>query len=306
MHALKKEASQGKTIVASVGNVSNEVLEAFDRLYVLSNQGVIYNGKTSEISDFLASNNINCENSSPIETLMKQMDCPYDFSNTSLSKVTSNNTPQRQTESLEKLFQPTPTLTMGKTFCALWKRNLKYYGTMRWAILACALASIVIQTTFFWSLGNQSPPPPGVFMLFGLDSFVMTAALQIVMTVDTTRIFRHEMQTLKMKYSAHSFFLATWFSSLMGVKLYPVTVSSIAFWFVAMPSLSWYNWFQYVCMYLVLTMMSASYGQMLGIIFKSKRTALMVHFYFTMYAIACSGAIINIEDTSNPMLNILA
>ena len=71
MHALKKEASQGKTIVASVGNVSNEVLEAFDRLYVLSNQGVIYNGKTSEISDFLASNNINCENSSPIETLMK-------------------------------------------------------------------------------------------------------------------------------------------------------------------------------------------------------------------------------------------
>jgi len=131
-----------------------------------------------------------------------------------------------------------------------------------------------------------------------LDNFVITCTLQILMTAETTRTFIHEMQVLNMQYSAHSFFLATWFSSIMNVKMYPVTVSSIIFWFVAWPNPRWYEWFQFVCMYLVMTMMSASWGQMLAIIF-TKRTALLIHFYTTMVFIICSGAVIDVTQTNN-------
>jgi hypothetical protein len=51
-------------------------------------------------------------------------------------------------------------------------------------------------------------------------------------------------------------------------------------------------------MYLVLTMMSASWGQMLSIVF-SKKTALLTHFYTTVVFIICSGAILDLTNTNN-------
>jgi hypothetical protein len=80
-------------------------------------------------------------------------------------------------------------------------------------------------------------------MVMALDTFVITCAFQIIVTSETTRIFKHEMRVLDMQYSAHSYFLAAWFSSIMNIKMYPVAVSSIIFWFVAWPQPRWYEWF---------------------------------------------------------------
>lgn len=121
------------------------------------------------------------------------------------------------------------------------------------------------------------------------------------MTSETTKVFANEQQSLKMKYSAHSFFHATWFAGVLNLKLYSVPVSSVAFWFIALPSPTWWNWFQYVCIHLVLTICAVSWGQLLGVAF-SKKTAFAIHFYVTMFFIITSGAVINIPASQNPVL----
>lgn len=50
---------------------------------------------------------------------------------------------------------------------------------------------------------------------------------------------------------------------------------------------------------LVLTMCAITLGQMLGFIFRSVRTALIVFYFVTIYSIICSGALLNLKDSNN-------
>ena len=278
--------------------MSNEVLSSFDNLMYLTKEGLVYNGPYSGIRETLTKNNIDVNQD---DTPLDRLQANADVIARSLA-INQSSIADALNEQVESLPPRTKKLGCGKTFCMLFKRNFRFYGSqLRPMVLFMALVSILIQVCFFYSLGSVENPLPSTVMLFALDTFVVTCALQIVTTIETTRTFKHEMQVLDMQYSAHSFFLATWFSSIMNIKVYPVTVSSIIFWFLAWPSPTWWNWFQFVCIYLVLTMMSASWGQMLGIIF-SKRTALLIHFYMTMVFIITSGAVISITETTNPFI----
>lgn len=52
VNALKQEARLGSTIISSVGSVSNEILDSFDRIIVLSQNGIVYNGKHKDAAEF--------------------------------------------------------------------------------------------------------------------------------------------------------------------------------------------------------------------------------------------------------------
>jgi hypothetical protein len=123
-----------------------------------------------------------------------------------------------------------------------------------------ALISSIMNACFFYKLGSMDKPPAGAGVYFGLDTWVVCSTMQILLTMKSTKLFLREKHTLKMKYSSSSFFLAHWFSSFMAMKLYSVTTSTLSFWFIAMPKRTLWNWFQFVCMELVLTMCAASWG----------------------------------------------
>jgi hypothetical protein len=133
---------------------------------------------------------------------------------------------------------------MKKTFCLLFFRNFHYYADeMRFLILKMAAASIAIQVSLFYALGNMDQPPAAAVLIFGLDTFIVVVALQIVMTTKTSELFLQENNHLKMKYSPHSYMMATWLSSVMNLKLYSLTVSCCSFWIVALPTPTGMAWF---------------------------------------------------------------
>jgi hypothetical protein len=49
-------------------------------------------------------------------------------------------------------------------------------------------------------------------------------------------------------------------------------------------------------MELEITFVTVTYAQMLGLLFKSTRNALIVHFYVTMFFLATSGALVNLVN----------
>jgi len=106
-----------------------------------------------------------------------------------------------------------------------------------------SLISSVIQVSFFYKLGEMNPPPVGPFMYIALDTFTVVTALQIIMSIKSTELFRREKLVLKMKYSPSSFFLSHWMSSLMNLKMYGVVSSTISFWIIALPNPTVGTWF---------------------------------------------------------------
>lgn len=119
-------------------------------------------------------------------------------------------------------------------------------------------------------------------------------------------VYQREKTRLIMQYTPTSFFVSTWLGSVMNLKLYSMCTSCIAFWVVALPNPTWGSWFQWVCMQLVLTMFTATWGYFLAAICGSAYRAMIVHVIISFAFLISSGAIVDIGDHKNLFLEIIS
>jgi hypothetical protein len=96
--------------------------------------------------------------------------------------------------------------------------------------------------------------------MYAFDTWVVCTTFQTIMTIKAVEIYEREKRVLKYRYSPTAFFLGHWFSSFMSLKIYGVASSTISFWVLALPKPTGLNWFNFVCMELVLTMNCACFG----------------------------------------------
>lgn len=187
-----------------------------------------------------------------------------------------------------------------QTFCSLYFRNFIFYvRNVRNTSFWMAMVTAILQIAFFYQIGDMEEPPASVFTFIAMDTWVVASTFQTIMTIRSMELFEREKKVLRMRYSTSSFFLAHWFSSFMALKIYGVVSCTIAFWIIALPKPKGLPWFNFFCMELVLTMCAISLGQMLGIIFKSTKRALIVLYFITLYSIICSGSLMNIKTSTN-------
>lgn len=123
-----------------------------------------------------------------------------------------------------------------------------------------ALITATMQMVFYYKVGSWDQPPPGVFFMYAFDTWVVATVFQTIMTMRAFALLEREKKVLKVRYSSHSYFLGHWFSSFMALKLYGVMASTISFWVLCLPKPTFLNWFNFVCMELVLTMNAACFG----------------------------------------------
>lgn len=150
------ETQQGKTILTSIGDLSEDLLQDFDRLMVMSSSGMVFDGHFNDMRQ-------------PLQTLLN---------NSSLGNVAASYSQENDNNSFQDLALPSKKQGCCQTFGKIWARNVRHYSeNLRSLILCMAAASIVLQASLLHSLGSQLPPAPSTVMLLALDTFVVVTSL---------------------------------------------------------------------------------------------------------------------------------
>ena len=332
---LRKEALRGRTIMATIHSPSLEAFMVFNRLLLLHDGNQIYQGPTTEVTQYLQSMSIQPSKYTNIaDFIIRMTQAPQlvRFNLTSQELVDQYDQKIRDKIQAQKdivvrkyegfhanftEIQNQREVSVMRQFVAIFIRNFFFLArnprVVQSAIINSTYLSIVFGACFFMS-GDVSRFDSeqkaysswmGIATLICNNSFYYGIFVSILQMPTWVPVMKREL--MNRMYSTSTYYWGRVTSCIIFQLVYPVLISSITFWFIGI-DLTFWNFLMFVLNAVGVCLSGCSIGFLFGNTFDNDilclQSAQMLNFY--MFLLAGGWTNLNDLDKFNHAMSYLS
>ncbi|CDW71880.1 abc transporter family protein [Stylonychia lemnae] len=321
---LKRETQRGMTVICTIHQPSSAIYNLFNRILALSDGYTVFNGQASEIQQYFQNIGVKFPKfTNPADFLIRLAIDPSlirkDLSAESLQNqaVNSYSIPdkyQHQTGLNRRFsvigidrkitFQQQLSYLLIRQFTYLLRNPRTVYGC-----LFISIFMIILQSALFHDIGQKQLSLTDYdanyrtlgnwagFVFFGVsDPFISIGMAQILQIPLLNPVYYREKASGL--YSVHAYYLSVFISSITMLLFYPFIVGFGTFYFIKPMNQSADNLFRWILVLLMETLIGSSYGFMMGCIFDSDQTGIIMMMYTVIIYDMGAGVFTNLKNAN--------